>query len=75
MEWLWKMDSYNIKYNISNSPRGILDVVFCAWINKSALSVEGKIKLARNAIERYSNAFGRLLHPNYQKLQGLYVQH
>ena len=57
MEWLWKMDSYNIKYNISNSPRGILDVVFCAWINKSALSVEGKIKLARNAIERYSNAW------------------
>lgn len=57
LEWLWKMDSYNIKYNISNSPRGILDVVFCAWINKSALSVEGKIKLARNAIERYSNAW------------------
>ena len=57
LEWLWKMDSYNIKYNISNSPKGILDVVFCAWINKSALSVEGKIKLARNAIERYSNAW------------------
>lgn len=57
LEWLWKMDSQNIKYSISNSPKGVLDVVFCAWINESALSVENKIELARKAIERYENAW------------------
>ena len=57
LEWLWKLDSYNIKYSISNSPKGVLDVVFCAWINASALSVEKKIEMARNAIERYPNAW------------------
>ncbi|WP_033163456.1 hypothetical protein [Sharpea azabuensis] len=57
LEWLWKVDSYNIKYSISNSPKGVLDVVFCAWINESALSVDKKIELARNAIEMYPNAW------------------
>ena len=46
-----------MKYNISNSPKGVLDVVFCAWINESALSVDKKIELARNAIETYPNAW------------------
>lgn len=57
LEWLWKIDSKNIKYSIGNSPKSVLDVVFCAWINESALSVEKKIELARNAIERYPNAW------------------
>ncbi len=57
LEWLWKIDSHNIKYSISNSPKGVLDVVFCAWINESTLTVEKKIELARNAIERYPNAW------------------
>ena len=57
LEWLWKLDSHNIKYSISNSPKGVLDVAFCAWINESALSVEKKIEMARNAIERYPNAW------------------
>ena len=57
LTWLWNMDSRNNKYSISNSPRGVLDVVFCAWINESALSVKKKIELARNAIERYPNAW------------------
>lgn len=57
LEWLWKVDSYNEKYNISNSPKGVLDVVFCAWINESALSVDKKIELARYAIETYPNAW------------------
>ena len=42
---------------IHNSPKGVLDVVFCAWINESALTVEQKIELARSAIERYPNAW------------------
>ena len=57
MEWLWKVDSYNLKYSISNSPKGVLDIVFCAWINESALSVDKKIELARKAIENYPNAW------------------
>lgn len=57
LEWLWKVDSYNLKYSISNSPKGILDVVFCAWINESALSVDKKIELARMAIGTYPNAW------------------
>lgn len=57
LEWLWKIDSHNIKYSISNSPKGVLDVAFCAWINESALSVEKKIEMARNAIKRYPNAW------------------
>ena len=42
---------------LNNSPKGVLDVVFCAWINESALTVEQKIELARSAIERYPNAW------------------
>ena len=57
LEWLWEIDSHNIKFSISNSPKGVLDVVFCAWINESALTVEQKIELARSAIERYPNAW------------------
>lgn len=26
LEWLWKVDSYNLKYSISNSPKGVLDI-------------------------------------------------
>ena len=57
LEWLWEIDSCNIKFSISNSPKGVLDVVFCAWINASALTVDQKIELARNAIEQYPNAW------------------
>ena len=57
LELLWEIDSYNIKFRISNSPKGVLDVVFCAWTNQSALTVEQKIELARNAIKRYPNAW------------------
>lgn len=57
LEWLWEIDSRNIKFSISNSPKGVLDVFFCAWINESALTVEQKIKLARDAIGRYPNAW------------------
>lgn len=41
--------------NIRN--KGVLDIVFCAWINESALSVDKKIELARKAIENYPNAW------------------
>lgn len=37
VEWLWKVDSYNIKYSIGNSPKQALDVVFCAWINEECV--------------------------------------
>lgn len=57
VEWLWKVDSYNIKYSIGNSPKQALDVVFCAWINESALSADKKIELARKAMDAYPNAW------------------
>ena len=57
IDWLWNMDSYNIKYSLSNSPKDILGTVFCAWINMSVLTVEQKIELAEKAIEKYPNAW------------------
>lgn len=57
VEWLWKMNSYEIKYSISNSPKSVLEVVFCAWLNSSVLSVNEKINLAKRAIETYPNAW------------------
>ena len=57
VEWLWEMNSYEIKYSISNSPKSILEVVFCAWINSSTLSVNEKINLAKWAIINYPNAW------------------
>ena len=57
VEWLWQVDSYNLKYSISNSPRTVLDIVFCAWLNECALSVDDKIRLAEKAIKNYPNAW------------------
>ena len=57
LEWLWKLDAHNIKYSISNTPRAILEVVFCAWINESSLSVVTKIEQAEKAINTYPNAW------------------
>ena len=64
IEWLWNMDSYNIKYSLSNSPKEILGTVFCAWINMSVLTVEQKIELAKKAIEKYSNAW-EIIYSNF----------
>lgn len=66
IKWLWEMDKHNIKYPISNSPRSILGVVFCAWINVSALRVEDKIVLAKMAIDKYENAWNII----YSELPG-----
>lgn len=57
VKWLWKVDELNIKYSISNSPKSILETVFCAWINVSVLSVDEKIDIAKWAIENYDNAW------------------
>lgn len=57
VEWLWKVNSYEIKYSISNSPKSVLKVIFCAWLNPSVLSVDEKINLAKKAIKTYSNAW------------------
>lgn len=66
IKWLWEMDKHNIKYSISNSPRSILEVVFCAWINVSALRVEDKIVLAKMAVDKYENAWNII----YSELPG-----
>ena len=64
VEWLWHMDSYDIKYSLSNSPKEILGTVFCAWINMSVLTVEQKIELAKKAIEKYPNAW-EIIYSNF----------
>lgn len=64
VDWLWNMDSYNIKYSLSNSPKEILGTVFCAWINMSVLTVEQKIELAKKAIEKYPNAW-EIIYSNF----------
>lgn len=61
VEWLWKMNSFEIEYNISNSPKSILEIVFCAWLNVCALSADDKIDLAQKAIELYPNAWEIIL--------------
>lgn len=57
LDWLWKMNEKEIEYRISNSPRSVLDMVFCAWYNLSILSVEEKIDNAQKAVTSYSKAW------------------
>lgn len=57
VKWLWTMNEYNIKYSISNSPKSVLRGVFCAWINVCALTVDTKISLAKDAVEKGKNAW------------------
>lgn len=57
IKWLWNMNEYNIKYSISNSPKSVLEVIFCAWINVCALTVDSKISLAKDAVEKYLSAW------------------
>lgn len=64
VEWLWHMDSYDIKYSLSNSPKEILGTVFCAWINMSVLTVDKKIELAKEAGLKYPNAW-EIIYSNF----------
>lgn len=57
IKWLWEMDSYNIQYKINNSPRSILENVFCAWINLTPLKKHEKIREAEKAVSHYANAW------------------
>lgn len=57
VKWLFVIDSFNISYKISNSPKSTLSDVFCAWINRSALKTNDKIVLAKFAIKKYKNAW------------------
>ncbi len=57
IRWLWTMNEYKNKYSYSNSPQSVLEVIFCAWINVCALSVDDKISMARDAVEKYSTAW------------------
>ena len=57
VEWLWKLDSFNIEYKISNSPRSTIEEVFCAWVNLTAVNTKEKIKYAEMAFKKYSNAW------------------
>lgn len=51
IDWLWRVNSYDIKYKLGNTPESILDTVFCAWVNTVPLTVEEKINYAKEAIK------------------------
>jgi len=55
MKLLFLIDSKNLKYRISNSPKNILKEVFCAWFSMSVLKSKDKILLAQMAIKEYEN--------------------
>lgn len=55
--WLFNIDNMNIEYKLSNSPRLILNHVFCAWFNISVLTTREKIMLAGRVIKKYENAW------------------
>lgn len=57
VELLWDLNSLNIKYSISNSPRSTLETVFCAWYNVSVISTERKIESLKSAVMKYDNAW------------------
>lgn len=66
VDWLWEINDYDIKYSISNSPKSILETVYCAWLNVSVLSVEEKIESARKAVAAYNNAW-EIIYDNLPK--------
>lgn len=49
IDWLWRVNAYDIKYKLENTPKSILDIVFCAWVNAVPLTVEEKINYAKEA--------------------------
>ena len=57
IDWVWKVDSYSIDYTMNNSPKTVLETVFCAWLSTCALSVNEKIDAARSALKNYKNAW------------------
>ncbi len=57
IEWLWEVDNLNFEYRINNTPRSILEIVFCAWINLTPLTCDQKIREATKAMVSYPNAW------------------
>lgn len=69
VKWLFAIDDMNLKYKISNSPKTILEEVFCVWFNVSALTLQEKVLLANYAIKKYKNTWDLLFNelPGKQK--------
>ncbi len=57
VKWLFAVDDMNIKYSISNSPRGILEDIFCTWYNISTLNTSEKISILKIMINKYKNTW------------------
>lgn len=66
VRWLLLVDDLDLKYSISNSPKSILEEVFCAWFNVTTLTVNQKIQLAQFAIQNFNNSWMLF----YNKLPG-----
>ena len=57
VKWLLAVDDYGITYKIGNNPEEILSLVFCPWLNVTALRGQEKIRTARDAVRDYSSAW------------------
>lgn len=66
VRWLLLVDDLDLKYSISNSPKSILEEVFCAWFNVTTLTIKQRIQLAQFAIQNYKNSWVLF----YNKLPG-----
>lgn len=57
IELLFKLDSKNIKYNTSSSPKDRLLDIFCAWMNIIPIDLDDKLSISEKLIEKYENAW------------------
>ena len=57
IQWLWIMNDKRIRYQAGNSPKSILEIVFCAWFNMTPMTSDQKIFEAKTAMEKYHTAW------------------
>ncbi|MBS4839604.1 serine protease [Clostridium sp.] len=62
VKWLLFVDDLDLEYSITNSPKSILEEVFCAWCNVTTLTVKQKIQLAKFSIRNYKNSWMMFYH-------------
>lgn len=61
IDLLFKLNEFDIKYSITNSPKEILENVFCPWVNVSIINSEQKEQLVEKYIAKYKNAIDIIL--------------
>ncbi len=54
---LFRLNSFEIEYNISNSPKQVLKNIFCPWMNISCLKPSNKASILQKYCDLYENAY------------------